>query len=73
VVRPGLSSFSHRIYRRQAYMDKWLDVTIRITVRDDIKDLDTLVNELVTTLTLHDAEGALVFNPELLGFEEAVS
>jgi hypothetical protein len=52
-------------------MDKWLDVTIRITVRGDVEDLDAVVNDLISTLTLHDTKGALVSNPELLGFEEA--
>jgi hypothetical protein len=56
---------------REVNMDRWLDITIRVTVRGDVEDVVALASELAATLTRHDQQGALVFNPDVLQVEEA--
>jgi hypothetical protein len=51
-------------------MGKWLDVTIRMSVREDIEDVDKVMREMILYCFLEDDKGKVIDNPEVIAYEE---
>jgi hypothetical protein len=51
-------------------MEKWLDVTVRVSVRKDGEDLDAVVREMTLYCFLEDDRGKVIDNPEVIAYEE---
>jgi hypothetical protein len=51
-------------------MNKWLDVTIRISVRDDVEDLANVMREMTLSCFLEDDKGKVIDNLEVIAYEE---